>query len=287
MKSSGTTACELFDILKSFGIKHSFEYVKKHNQQSIIELHEAARYVIEWSTPPRHNRSSPFIIKTKITHYYNSLAELPLAQKDEEVIYDLVNRYVNILDVDKERKHVYVEVKNFTDLFVDNTDNTNHVSYYLMGKIDDRNCFMMNLTNIYNVDEGSLKTVKHCHTINDIYRYSNKYPKCDKMGKDGKKTCQSDNSYIKRKAITCFITENPTRGGKKALLKYQEAYVKKEKVQLDHMITSHVNCLGRRIGKLDLTYYTIELKSWSSVSTSNIHNAHTQMISHPIFVPFQ
>ena len=173
-----TVRCELFETLQSFGINSTFEYVtRKYDRHALLHTNPTffgtigtVRYLIEWTIPPRHNRSSPLTINTRITHYYRSLSELPLSKKEEELVHDLLNHYVKILDVDKKRKHVYVEVRNVVaDMSVEDDDlgNNNCMEYYLMGKYED--CFLWNIgTDIPCLIDNP--TRKIFRTIKDIFK---------------------------------------------------------------------------------------------------------------------
>ncbi|EFC36813.1 predicted protein [Naegleria gruberi] len=71
---------------------------------------------------------------------------------------EILSRLVEILDVDNEKKQLYIKLKTF-----DTNSTTNLCNYFLMGKIDGSNsCFMLDLTRHFT---SNLKT------IDSIYRH--------------------------------------------------------------------------------------------------------------------
>lgn len=94
---------------------------------------------------------------------------------------EILSRFVEILDVDYERKHVFIRLKSFIE-----KRSNNPSCYFLMGKIDGTDsCFILNMTETF-------KQNRHLKKINQIYQHFTPEPFKERIYKSGKPNLKHD-----------------------------------------------------------------------------------------------
>ncbi|EFC42790.1 predicted protein [Naegleria gruberi] len=141
----------LFDKVDDFFSDKSTEMVKKEMFYSIVNSERKNTNVMHIEFDLK------FDSFVEIVKYLN-ISESRIG--DFMLENEILSRLVEILDVDQEKKQVYIKLKAFG---IDATANVS--SYYLMGKIDgSQSCFMLDLS--YYMDRNP-----NLSTIDSIYRF--------------------------------------------------------------------------------------------------------------------
>ena len=124
------------------------------------------------------------------------------------VEHKLLDKYIEILDVDHERKHVYIRIKKTI-----NTQDENALtySYYLMGKNDQsQHAFLLDLGEVI---EGRGTPFKNIDSIYHSYCMKSVKNRYYKTGKDGKTTFDKNaDCSIKRVLIGAYFISTTTTG---------------------------------------------------------------------------
>ena len=117
----------------------------------------------------------------------------------------ILDKYIEILDVDNERKHVYIRIKKvFTPEDEDQLKNASSFNYYLMGKIDQsQHAFLMDLSELTENRGTPFKNIDAIYNSCCLKKVKNRYYK---TGKDGKTTFDHNaDCSIKRVLIGAFF----------------------------------------------------------------------------------
>ena len=142
--------------------KCDFDHLNRIEKQSFNKANKSTRGDI-FKKIVKTDRKNANMIRIEFDLKFNSITEIVkyLNLSSSKIILEneILSRLVDVLDVDPEKKQVYIKLKTF-----DSCKTTNLTSYLLMGKIDGSNsCFMLDLTN--------LKHSYNLLTIDQIYRH--------------------------------------------------------------------------------------------------------------------
>ena len=130
----------------------------------------------------------------------------------DNVEHKILDKYIEILDVDNDRKHVYVRIKK--KIAIDDEDELSNAftySYYLMGKIDQsQHAFLLDLGEIIEYRGTPFKNIDSIYNSFCMKTVKNRYYK---TGKDGKTTFDKNaDCSIKRVLIGAYFIATTTPG---------------------------------------------------------------------------
>ncbi|KAG2394196.1 hypothetical protein C9374_003960 [Naegleria lovaniensis] len=310
--------CEFIAILESFGIKTRVEY-EFLNSDHVANFQNFAMqrtlpsredfFLAEHCNPDRTQLAICFTcessqscsissgkrldtITIRVQAFYKDFIEdikqLPTSP------YEILNSLVSIVDVDHDRKHVYIQVKrnmpeslksclksrhlskksstkttNETEYweFEDGTQRPQN-AYYMMGRVDNKSCFLMNLDKYYYHKFEDDEHFKHFKSINDMYRASTLYNKCDKMTKHGKRTGQAKGSNVKRVFFSTYFVSGAKDSYNNYIFKHtiirSWSNDPNNEANLGNGISTSQHIYRHYMGKVDFGLYEMELKSWST-----------------------
>ncbi|KAF0982331.1 hypothetical protein FDP41_011261 [Naegleria fowleri] len=327
--------CELIEILNSFGIKtrvdHDFmnsDHVSNFQTMAAMQntlpttrvdylLAEHFRkdqtqlatcFTCESSSACSDDRFDTIVVRV-IVFFKNFKEDVKHLPQHCCNPYQVLNSVVSIVDVDHERKHVYIRVKRSLPLEVnaskgrpwsqhepksrrnipieewEHEDGTprSQYAYYMMGRVDNKSCFLMNFDKYDFIAED--EQFNHFTSINDIYQASTLYNKCNKMTKHGKRTGQSKGSNVKRVFFSTYFVSGAKDPYHRFCFKktlrsrYTGSEIEKN-VELRNGITASQHVYRHCIGKVDLGLYEMELKNWSWYRTHHLLNCLEPEIIH-------
>ena len=208
-------------ILKGIGVDVKLNSLKfaDRNRSSIINQDEHVH--IEF-TCHDHNNSAHESEKeidritinlTVFSSGFEQMKKNVLDLNLSDVENQLLDKYIEILDVDHERKHVYVRIKKSStqEEDEDQLENTSCFNYYLMGKIDQsQHAFLMDLSELTENRGTPFKNIDAIYNSCCLKSVKNRYYK---TGKDGKTTFDHNTDCsIKRVLIGAFFISTTISG---------------------------------------------------------------------------
>ena len=285
----------MIPILESFGIKVNYGSVEL--QKALGGLSDQKLQIVFTCRDNFDEQSKNHCnnwINIQVIMYYTTIKELKskLLEITTLELSQLIREYLEVIDVDKTRKQVYIKIKTS-----DNVDELGQeYKYYLMGKIDGTaNTFLLDLSSTIEEYGSPFKNIEkiYRYSLPELYR-----SRSTKTAKDGKKTTEENlDCGMKRVMIGAFFCSLTTTKLRKKRARYRD-YGRKTIGSISHpwcifnpqkrghgvIIKAGSSTYDRYCGKVDVGYYEFELTNSSKllIGCKSILESFTSKIAHDI-----